>query len=128
MVIDESHSTDHPDGDIVSYLRAIATVTRGTPEGRATYIEASRAVRTYVSLCLRAHAAQFRVEPLPSGCKHSPAFLRLNAAHERLIHADRNGAREEALANFHEALADLRHETTATCRRARQLLTKAAQP
>ena len=123
-MIDEHHSGENRDRDVVAHLRAIAEATRGTPEGRATYIEASRAVGIYVRLRLRAHAEQCGFEPLPPGQQHSLAYRRFNAANERLKRADRNGPRQRELANFHEALADLRYQANATCSRARRLLTQ----
>jgi hypothetical protein len=123
-VIDEQSNDDIGSGKIVSQMEALAAAGRDSPAGRAAYIEASRALRAYINLCLRADALKRKPEPPPTAPQRRPASLRLTEVYERLMHGDRTENRHGDLANYHEALADVRYQATATCARAREVLAR----
>lgn len=110
--------------DILCGLKPMPPAHAEDGHDRLEFARGAGAVRGHAALTRQGRACRRGVASAtrPDAAAHSTAFLRLTSAREALreAHAHGSDARQER-ADFHEALAAVRHRATAVRRRARRL-------
>jgi hypothetical protein len=110
--------------DILCGLKPMPPEHAEDGNDRLAFARGARAVCSHAALSRQRRACRRGVPsgPRPDAAAYSAAFLRLRSAREALREAHAHGfpARQER-ADFHEALAAVRHRAAAVRRRARRL-------